>query len=447
MNSVILCIDDEEIILTSLKNQLTQAFGDKLEIELAQSGDDALQIIEELKEEGIEVALIISDYLMPNMNGDEFLIKSSILSPNTKNILLTGQANMQGITRVINEASLYRYIQKPWEKEDLILTVTEALQSKKNEDQLSMYTNRLEQLVEEKTSENQTYLEIIDKYLIASKTDTQGIITDVSEAMCDITGYSKEELVGQNHNIIRHPDMPVETFEELWNTITQGKLWEGQIKNRKKNGDVYWVTSRVSPTFDNIGNIIGYASIRVDITDKIKVEKLSITDELTKLHNRRYFNTIVDKEFSRAKRENKHLAFVIFDVDYFKLYNDTYGHLKGDDVLKSIAQVLQENLHRASDYGFRLGGEEFGILVYDINEEQLITLVEKIKDALYALNIVHEKNSACKYVSASFGGIVFNPSDKITLEEIYQKADALLYEVKNSGRNRIIIKNYQDLSE
>ena len=444
MRKVILCVDDEQIVLSSLKTQLNNFFGNEYDIELAQSAEDALEIMEELQEENIELELIISDFFMPGMKGDEFLIKAQNLLPKTKKMLLTGQANIDGVTNIINHGALYRYIPKPWEQTDLIMSIKEALKSYHTEKDLEFYMEHLKELVDEKTFESKTYLELIDKYLIASKTDLDGKITEVSKAFCDISGYAEKDLLGQSHNIVRHPDMKDEVFKELWQTIKNSQVWEGEIKNLKRNGDFYWVKARTSPIFGLDGNIVGYASIRVDITDKKAVEILSITDYMTKLYNRRFFNEIFDKEINRANRDNKTLGFIIFDVDYFKQYNDIYGHQMGDTALISIANTLKENLQRSSDYAFRLGGEEFGVLIYDINLEGLTTLVKKIKNAIEALNIPHEENSVSKFVTASFGGCVFKINENITQEKIFKYTDNLLYEVKNSNRNNFIVKEYEE---
>lgn len=292
---------------------------------------------------------------------------------------------------------------------------------------------------------NNTYLEIVNNYLIASQTDENGYITDVSKAMCDITGYTKEELIGQRHNIIRHPDMPDSIFTELWDTITKGEVWEGEVKNRKKDGKSYWVKTRISPTFDENHEIIGYASIRVDITDKKKVEEVSITDELTKMYNRRHFNIIFSKEINRAKREHKQIGFAIFDVDNFKLYNDYYGHLKGDKVLKKIAKITKNQLKRATDYCFRLGGEEFGVLIYDIDIDGFRKVIENIRQGIQDLKIEHEYNVNHQVVTASFGGVIFSSVTKIPSQKIYQFTDELLYFSKKHGRNRAKIELYDAL--
>ena len=130
---VMICVDDESMILTSLAEQLRQLSRDGLSVELAQDGEEALDLLEELMEEGEEVPLFISDQLMPGMKGDEVLKRVSALSPHTRTILLTGQADLEAVQRAVNEANLYRYLSKPWERSDLLLTVRGALSSYRQE--------------------------------------------------------------------------------------------------------------------------------------------------------------------------------------------------------------------------------------------------------------------------------------------------------------------------
>jgi two-component system sensor histidine kinase/response regulator len=125
---IILCIDDEVIVLDSLKEQLQSEFGDHM-IEVAESGEEAMEIINELITDKVELPIVIADFIMPGMKGDKLLEKIHALLPNTKNILLTGQASIEGVSYAVNKANLYRFIAKPWDKEDLILTVKEALRS------------------------------------------------------------------------------------------------------------------------------------------------------------------------------------------------------------------------------------------------------------------------------------------------------------------------------
>ncbi len=120
------------------------------------------------------------------------------------------------------------------------------------------------------------YIDIVDKNVITSTTNIDGIITNASEAFSKISGYSKDELVGSNHNIIKHPDMPIEIFTKLWWNIKRGKSWDGEIKNLKKDKNFYWVKVHISPIFDKKHKITGYTSIRQDITDKKMIEDVLI---------------------------------------------------------------------------------------------------------------------------------------------------------------------------
>jgi len=160
MKQAIICVDDEDIILEALKDQLGPFFENQYLIETSTTAEEALEIYEELVENKYEIPVVISDYLMPGMRGDEFLINVHKKNPHTLKILLTGHANIDGITNAINKANLYRYIPKPWDRDDLILTVREAVRSflqeeeiKKKNQELEAVNENLEKLVEERTRE------------------------------------------------------------------------------------------------------------------------------------------------------------------------------------------------------------------------------------------------------------------------------------------------------
>ena len=127
----------------------------------------------------------------------------------------------------------------------------------------------------EKNSKLFHSLELIDKYIIRSVTNLDGIIIDISQAFCDISGYSKEELIGKSHSIMRHPDMGKSIFADLWKTIKDNKTWEGEVKNLKKDGSFYWVHAIISPKCTKSGGSCGFTAIRYDITDKKEVEDLT----------------------------------------------------------------------------------------------------------------------------------------------------------------------------
>lgn len=158
--AAIICVDDERVVLNGLQSQLTRDFGSEYIIEMAESAEEALELIEDLREEGRDVPVIITDQMMPGMKGHELLIEVHQSSPQTFKILLTGQSDISAISEAVNSANLYRYIAKPWDGTDLILTVKEAIRSFYQDKQLEVqnrllerHNRELEQLVEERTQE------------------------------------------------------------------------------------------------------------------------------------------------------------------------------------------------------------------------------------------------------------------------------------------------------
>ena len=122
--------------------------------------------------------------------------------------------------------------------------------------------------------------EILNNYVISSHTDVDGVITQVSDAFCKLTGYSKKELINQTHTILKHPDTPKELFTNLWDTIKDGKEWSGRMKNRKKNGDLFWVDMRIKPINNKYGDIIGFTTLMFDITNELKLDEEIINQNL-----------------------------------------------------------------------------------------------------------------------------------------------------------------------
>jgi diguanylate cyclase (GGDEF)-like protein len=231
--------------------------------------------------------------------------------------------------------------------------------------------------------------------------------------------------------------MPKELFEEMWETISQNKVWQGEIKNLRKDGTFYWVYANISSVYDDNGNKTGYTAIRQNITDKKKLEEISITDGLTHIYNRRYFNDIFPKLLSSSKRNDNLICFLLMDIDYFKQYNDNYGHQMGDEVLIKFAQCLKENSKRSDDMAFRLGGEEFGIIFKAQDKEKAFEFALHIKQSIASMKIPHEYSKVTPYITASMGLVCEKGLEIHELDALYKHADELLYVSKHQGRNTI----------
>ncbi len=286
---------------------------------------------------------------------------------------------------------------------------------------------------------SEKYIDLIDKYVITSKTNTKGIITDVSDAFTKISGYAKEEVVGKSHSIVAHPDTPKEIYENLWKTILDGKIYKGEFKNRNKNGSEYWIESTITPQMDKYENIMGFSAIIRDITDKKKIEQYSITDALTGLYNRRFFDVQFEKDCKISKRDGKNLVLLIIDIDYFKQYNDFYGHQKGDEALKIVAKTMLLLFKRANDYVYRIGGEEFAISFYAATQEEALERAELLRITIQNQKIEHVSSGVSEYLSLSIGLSFLPKTCKLDISEIYQSTDKTLYNAKNGGRNRVEI--------
>lgn len=284
----------------------------------------------------------------------------------------------------------------------------------------------------------QDYIQIVNQNVIISTTNKEGIIIDVSEAFCKVSGYSKDELIGKTHSLVRHPETSNDFYKDMWNQLLSAKEWKGEIKNKSKDGKTYWVYAIITPILIN-NEIEGFTAIRNNITDKKYIEQLSITDELTKLYNRRFFNNKIEEEINRAKRENKTLCLLILDIDYFKQYNDTYGHQKGDFVLESVAKILANKTNRASDFAFRIGGEEFAIIT-SLEKDKTIEFAQLIKEDIENLKIEHKASEISKYVTISIGAVSKMAIEIKDSDELFKEADDNLYEAKKLGRNCIFIQ-------
>jgi diguanylate cyclase (GGDEF)-like protein len=184
---------------------------------------------------------------------------------------------------------------------------------------------------------------------------------------------------------------------------------------------------------------------RLEITTKKlqrankKLENVSYTDVLTSLHNRRYFNFIYDRELQRAKRTKSYITFMMLDIDFFKQYNDTYGHIEGDFALKSVAKVLKDFLKRPSDFVFRLGGEEFGVILIDTDESNSARLAREICDSIRAREIKHESSKVNEFLTISIGVVCCIADEALKEKVLMARADEMLYKAKENGRDGYVI--------
>jgi len=274
--------------------------------------------------------------------------------------------------------------------------------------------------------------------------NNDGKIEFVNAAVEHLFGYSVEEMTGfLLKNLFAEPfsSQYQKVFEnqKLDTVILRDKFV--QIIARRKNGCEFPIDFSLTKLPSNQKK---YLAVIHDITvHKHKEEELrylSTIDPLTQLTNRRGFDDCFTKEWQRCQRNNNSLSFIMIDIDFFKLFNDTYGHQTGDICLKKVADTLKKQISRPGDILARLGGEEFGIILADTSKNGLREIAKKIRTEIAALRIPHTQSPE-QVVTISLGAastLYSNPCSSVN--ELYELADKALYEAKKSGRNVCVLR-------
>jgi len=256
-NKTILVVDDSFIIQEQLKDIFQNR---NYNIQVASNTIEAINIIETFS-----IDLIILDVNLGKENGIDFLQKHKteiIIKKDIPVMVLSGIIDTSSIRDAI-KAGAIDILSKPFILEEIILKVDMWIDYKRQKDEASSSLQILSE-----------YKDTVDESYIVSKTNPKGIITYVNDKFCELSGFSKEELIGKSHNIVRHPDMPKEVFKQLWNTINvEKKTWHGKVKNLKKNGGYYWVDATIKPILDIKGNVTEFIGLRVDITDQEDIKE------------------------------------------------------------------------------------------------------------------------------------------------------------------------------
>jgi diguanylate cyclase (GGDEF)-like protein/PAS domain S-box-containing protein len=268
-------------------------------------------------------------------------------------------------------------------------------------------------------------------------TGADGCIEYVNPKFTQATGYEYGEVAGKNPGLLGSGETSPEILEDLWSTVKGGGDWRGELCNRKKNGETYWVEASVSPVFGPEGGITNFVAIETDIT-KRKLEHdqlylMATTDPLTGVSNRRMILDVASREFALSRRHKRALSILGIDVDHFKNVNDSYGHFVGDEVLRHITSAIAAHLRNTDAIG-RTGGEEFIVVLPEANYQSAILIAEKLRNRIEKSPAVADGlKIPCK---VSIGATSFRPEDT-DLEQLLQRTDRALYQAKIEGRNRV----------
>lgn len=268
-------------------------------------------------------------------------------------------------------------------------------------------------------------------------TDKNGIIEWINPAFTSITGYSDYEVIGKNPRILRSEKHDKEFYRQMWSSLEVTGQWQGEIWNRRKNGETYpeWLT--ISAIKDENGNTVQYVSVFNDISERIKREEhikyQAFHDALTKLPNRYLLYDRLNMLISHAQRNEEKIAVMLLDLDRFKRINDTMGHPAGDLLLQEVAERLKGCL-RLGDTVSRLGGDEFCIVLEDI---KTVDNVVKVSNKIFnALSRPIQLKGHELHITTSIGVSIF-PNDGCDVDALIKNADTAMYEAKASGRNSL----------
>lgn len=271
-------------------------------------------------------------------------------------------------------------------------------------------------------------------------TDRKGYILNINEAFTRITGYSKEEVLGQTPRVLSSGKHDKTFYAELWHELFNKGTWSGEIWNRRKNGEIYPEKMTVSSILDENGSPKEFIALFSDITTQKKqqsqLEYIAHFDALTGLPNRTLLADRLNQAITYSKRHQLNLAVLFIDLDGFKAINDSYGHQAGDELLITVAKRFKQCLQE-EDTIARIGGDEFVAVILDI--ENSATTDDLLKRLLDNANkpITYEDNQL--KVSASIGVSFYNQQNELDADQIIRQADQAMYQAKMKGKNQVYV--------
>lgn len=292
--------------------------------------------------------------------------------------------------------------------------------------------------------------------------DKKGVCIWINKKALTMLGYSEKEVLWKDQHLLFHHHKPSNEFYDVTECPIYLTLQDDETRHMdeyfiRRDGTFFPVSLTVSSN-NHHGAIVVFRDIteQLEITQELqstqsKLKELNLTlkhknellkelaryDGLTHIPNRRFFDEMYEKKYKEVIRENKSLAVLMIDVDYFKLYNDHYGHVKGDECLIKVAETLKNSLKRPTDFVARYGGEEFVVVLKNIDINGVLQVGQLLVESIGELKIVHEFSSVSTHVSVSIGIAYKESDDAISKDALLKKSDDALYHAKEHGRNQI----------
>ena len=376
------------------------------DIILAVDGNDGL---EKFKENHID--LVITDINMPGMNGVDMCEKIREINNEVPLIILSAHNEDNYFMKSI-QVGVNGYILKPIEIEQLTNLLGRVIQNYKNAKEAKENFHLLEE-----------YKEATNQGSIVSKTDQKGIITYVNDAFCEISGYKREELIGKNHNIVRHPDNPKSIFADMWHTIKdEKKIWKGIVRNKTKSGKSYYVSSLVMPIMDIEGNVLEYISLRNDITEIMHPSK----------------------QLLNAIKNFKKPILIYMKLDKFDMLEDFYDNETVEKIEEHAATHLQKRFSEIYEFDkiYQLGNGEFAFLIdYEAYFKDAESFTQQLKEIQA---IIKEDNISLEDVEYDIAILISLVYEK---EKILESAKLGIKKILQSKKDFLVANNLATIEQ
>jgi len=419
----ILYVEDDAGLAGLLKLQLQQRCG-SITIDIASDGERGLA---ELKEKHYDLAIV--DYNLPILNGLQLITVLKDNGIKTPVIMLTGEGDEE-VASAAMKAGALDYLVKDMRGEHvdkLCVAIQRVLREQK-----SRLKKQRKQFDRKRLAE--TVFDVIKEGIMVTDADT--VIEAVNPAFTTITGYAYDEAVGQTPGFLKSDRRDEQLYKRMWQSLDEHDCWEGELWNRRKDGESYLAWMVINAIRDASGVVYRYVGAFSDVTERKKdAERIwhqANFDPLTDLPNRALLVDRASEAMHLAKREHTSLALLFIDLDRFKHINDCYGHAAGDELLIEVGKRIAASL-RQSDTVIRLSGDEFIALMPLIHHvEDASRVAEKIIDSI---SKAYEFSGRKAYVSAS-AGIAVYPGDGDSVEQLLAHADMAMYKAKAKAKGR-----------
>ncbi len=366
--------------------------------------------------------IIITDINMPKLSGIEMTKKIRDINKDIPILILSAHNELDFFMESI-KLGIEGYLLKPIDLNQFLETLDKVTQRLKLSDEVDKNIHFLKE-----------YQDVTNHSSIVSKTDLKGIITYANEQFCAISEYKLDELIGKNHNIVRHPDMPKEAFEDMWNTIKDKKqIWKGIVRNKTKNGKSYYVDSTVKPILDMEGNIVEYIALRNDITDIMNPKK----------------------QLDDAIKNTKEPLVVYMKLEEFKILEEFYDNTTIEQIQDEISIFLEKHLSSALKFEkiFQLGNGEYAMVneksICMEDEDDFIDILkmfqDTIKNGAVDINDIHYDMSVI--ISVAYNDSQVLESSKLGIKELLHTKHNLIISNEFAQKEKVRAqKNMQTIS-